>query len=871
MKKIIITSFLFWTLFISNIYSNTVEISNEKVFKNPKREVTTINANKNKDCAEMNITINKINIKTIKGIRLKDGILFSILKTKEDKSSTKEYKIVSSLVELQQFNKQKKILNVETPVIIKDNDYSKIFKSLKFKDNSEFYMLEINKNNKVIKAYKIISDLKTINNSQKQQKYNFGTFKINKNTQIQKKISNFIELLNLSFNYNDKILSSTNVKFADEYITKELNKDISSFYISELSFYTNQSLPGVGNMITVPKLNVSPSNGRYMLGNIVTDLWALYNTMGATISGGAELGHSKIGIYFDTNNIDIGEYQVNGEINVNSIGNIITSIANILIVRDSQTATITIPSIAPKNVEYDPNNNIHNIVYNNLHQDLSYRRKSDKTRIVLNSIDSQTKVEEEENSLFRTIILEKNGCKIKLSYKQDNNNYARPIITKLVEANGATPVIFNIKVKMLANDNTVLNGVDGDILNIKVEPKNTTNIGEVIFNIDKRIQSLTGKEWIKSNGNISQGLNGSFINYSNMINKQNNYNIPNTDIADVLSINGIKSFHSGVNSSVNYKIIKPHSSSWQDESAMPYNIPFNRLSENLVVSKNNSSTSGNSINNMFILKGTNNLLYEGNIKENYIGENAYSGTGVLDLTSLDERQNDWVSWNISNIGQSGDRQNTNGSRNNTAILKMENTKLFDWTSQLSGGNTPIVTKLEVTNNNTNSKLTATGRVGSKIEVAHTDNKIGIDNNGLYVHKTSSNGTPITYHIKAYYNEVVLGELTLTITNGHKFSIEGIENFNFGNLIPGKSKILQSEFILKGDNVNIISLNIPEISKMTHVGVEQHLSDIPLEVSGTYYKYKNNEIKGQIKITATPPKNAQIGSYSGEINLVVTIE
>ncbi|MGL5208417.1 hypothetical protein, partial [Cetobacterium sp.] len=404
-------------------------------------------------------------------------------------------------------------------------------------------------------------------------------------------------------------------------------------------------------------------------------------------------------------------------------------------------------------------------------------------------------------------------------------------------------------------------------LNVTVTNNRKTNIGEVVFNIDKRIQSAVGK-WMTSEGKLYNGFSdNSPNNYRNMLNVDGEFTQIASRIKEVRSINNENNFLTNSPSigNIKYKIIQPNSD-YYDESAMPYEIPFNSLRSNLIISTLNRNTE----DNRFVLRGDDGVLYEGNVKEKYIGEIALEGTGTLDLTGLN--LGEWSSWN--QVKGSGDLQSNTSQGGKSSILKMGNNKLFDWTSQLPNGNTPIVTKLKITKNNEESKEKVI-EIGNRVEIEFTDNKIGIDRNGLFIHKLSSKSEPVNYLIEAYYGEILLGKLNLKVENGHGFSIIDGDRIDFGDFFPGDSKEVSTIIEIKNPLEANIDIKLSDTSRN-----EMYKSGVKIN-SNTTIPIKNINVvelntigkdinSFKISATAVTTKDTVVGEYSGEIEVTITI-
>lgn len=159
MKKIALTLILFASLFSSNVYSNTNEISNEKVFDNPKKEVTTVEAKKNKEHAEMNIKVNKFNIQEIQGYDIGNGkTQYFILKDTENNNilnklkNTSDYMIFETKEDLSKFlntnRKNRSLIKKVNFEILENNEQT----MLTVDSNKEVYIAKLDITPKIFKG-----------------------------------------------------------------------------------------------------------------------------------------------------------------------------------------------------------------------------------------------------------------------------------------------------------------------------------------------------------------------------------------------------------------------------------------------------------------------------------------------------------------------------------------------------------------------------------------------------------------------------------------------------------------------------------------------------------------------------------------------
>lgn len=93
---------LLFTIFTVLTFAELPQAPNMVITENPDKPVTTVTASKNREHAEMNITVNKINIEEIEGIELPTGeilLFLSSLEEKKDKMRREEVYYVTDSIE----------------------------------------------------------------------------------------------------------------------------------------------------------------------------------------------------------------------------------------------------------------------------------------------------------------------------------------------------------------------------------------------------------------------------------------------------------------------------------------------------------------------------------------------------------------------------------------------------------------------------------------------------------------------------------------------------------------------------------------------------------------------------------------------------
>lgn len=829
MIKHIVFSILMFICSLS-IYS---DVPNEVITKNPKKEVTTVNSEKNRDHANMSITVNKINLIDIEGVEVDKSIIFSLPQEKEQKKIKDKYIVINSLDILNNYINPLKSkrnienLNITSPRLIRENDKEKVFRI--DIGNKENYILKINETNtKIEKIFRIKNKLATKSGLSYEVLFpNAGYVNKGDIHWIEKELIAGKEYHGGKW-WSMHLKSYNNqVYLRDEYIRynspldSTLDKNL--VYVADILF--NAPVDAFRGAIGLPQANrlnkplrAFEWHGKFgsRIQNTRYVDWIDGKWGENSVEGVAKI--YKVGTYFMPDmNLTLGTYHVLGMI----LRNFDTpEYENLHIVspyevtRPPEETTIKILRETPLNLELNPLSNQY-IEVNNLKEDLSYVTRSNNSRIRLEVIGDGVIKEDVSTQTTKAFILEKNGCRIKIEYKQNIGEGAKPIITKLTDANSEE--IFKLKVSMLSEDlSKELNG--GDTLIIKVEPKPAIDIGTFIFKLDRRILSdKSDLNWIYSNGNITRRIiNYSQNNYKEFVNVIDNLkNLSSVKAIDVLEVEGrpirFNSFTSADNGKEYRNYLAHEIPDYRDEAAIPYEMPLSELSKYFIVSRNNGSL----LDNKFKLLGEDQKIYIGNVKEEYIGDNAFESSGEIDLTSLNIGE--YASWN--QYGQSGNLINTSGTQGKTIVLKMVG-NLFNLKSVLNLSGNHIVTKLKVTKNGITQEVN--GNIGEKIQVENEDNIIGIDINGFYIHKKTSKNIPIDYKIEAYYNEILLGALDLKVLNNKEIPI-GEVILNLDNRVREGLKPIW--FSSKKKASQGISNNNSQIDYKEVIGVEGNFNNL----------------------------------------------
>ncbi|MGL5124077.1 MAG: hypothetical protein ACRC6K_07980, partial [Fusobacteriaceae bacterium] len=188
----------------------------------------------------------------------------------------------------------------------------------------------------------------------------------------------------------------------------------------------------------------------------------------------------------------------------------------------------------------------------------------------------------------------------------------------------------------------------------------------------------------------------------------------------------------------------------------------------------------------------------------------YEGTATLEM-----KQHPIGTYSRWSPGVTGDAVSNSPIESTMVIstLKLGRTKLFDSRGFGSGA---TITKLIVKQNGVAKESTSI--VDRKIQVSNLDNHIGINlvNGDVFISKNSYNTKENTYEVLPYYNNVLLGKLTVKIINAAPLDI-GEVNFKVD---PRLSKHYPGGVYHYGGNLyptelsSVEALKYPELLKTT---------------------------------------------------------
>lgn len=793
----------------SFLYSMDIEIPHEIIYKNPKREIKIVESKRLREKAELDITVTKVDIEDIQGIRLKNNdVLFNIPQDKIKKDYT--FKVVK--------------------------DFKRNIHELEFKH-------EVDKNQDLIKLNIANFDEVYI---VKTEKTTFNPIKI-----FRGKIQNTKTTLlgSLKFEIDSRMLN-----FKDRWLNKagklssginDVGLDYSEILNVSVGNFSN--LPATGKIIKEgaameERTLQKDDNGALIfadntdsLGAIITgkELSNLSNDMKIALNTTpTELKHNKFNLKGDTGieySGDIEEVYSDKPYN--------TAKATLEIYEYSLGSTAT----------WKPSVNGLPPVASGATYPLKFIEGSlfDVRGINRYSIANKMVVIEDGKETIITggvrEVREYDGTHIKFTIAT-NGNFS---IKKKTDYNK----FINYKITPYYN-NLELGSLSIEIKNSR---KSFVGVGEATFTIDNRIKSNTKGNWIDSKGNLKTRINEAPLeNYSELVRVSNNFGTLNSTIKDYIGVEGRSVKESGPS---DYDYFKVSQGDNKDISAMHKNIPFNNFSETMHISKNNG-TNPLLLNNTFDFIDNNGRLYNGNILEVYKGEEVQIASATLDLASL--TKGEFGEWSSNATGE------ISGGKVKMIITPGE--KLFN-VKGINGYS--IADRVEIITNNGPIE-NISGTVNTPISYNGQHNSFTIYPDGkLRIIKNSDSTDEINYKIIPYYKDIVLGELNIAIKNKQPITIEGGDILDFGDIVQGDQSIATSILKIKDlPNGNTVKITIENNIEMNHTTINSMKIPVVLE-TGLIKKGTTTEIGLRGTINTKLENNA--GEYEGATNIIITIQ
>lgn len=820
MKKKIMMSLL---VINSLLYSTDLEIPHEIIYENPKRETKIIESKKLRDKAEMDITVTKVDIEEINGIKLKDNcILFKIPQEK----IKKEY----------DFNVVK---HLNTNSLKKDNKFN--IQKLDFKH-------EINENQDLIKLNMENTDEIYIVKTEKNTKNIVKLFKGKLGN-----IKSTINIGNMTFKIDSRI-ASLKEQWLDRFgkLRNSIN-DSNSIDYSE-AIIVSDGFTGLPSGVSgdVDGAEMLDRTHKFINGNY--GLYSPYPTVGNDVGAiitGKDLSTLADYMMISTKNGDNPKF-LNNEFTIKGKENGIFYNGNII-----EEYTPLPYNIAKATLEI-----------NEYLTNTSSTWRPGVTGIAIGS-GKTYKINFTEGSLFDVKGIKKYSIANKLVVIEDGKE---TIITGKIKEVLEYDGIHN-KISIAINGNLTISKKSyyNKYINYKIIPyynnlelgrldidikndvKSFIGVGDATFTIDNRIKSNIKGDWIDSKGNLRADINDLPLeNYNELIRVTTKFDNLTSTIRDYMGVEGRSIKESGAN---DYEYFRVSPGVDTDISVMKKNIPFNAFSETMNISKNNG-TNPALLNNRFDFIDNTGRLYNGNIAEVYKGEDAQIASATLNLGNI--AKGEFGEWSPNATGEA-----VSGK---VRLNISPGGKLFD----IKGINGYSVADKLIVQITGGLEETVTGAVNTPISYTGTDNSFTIYPDGkLRITKNSDNTDEIHYKLIPCYKDIVLGELNITIKNKQPITIEGGDILDFGDVVQGDQAIATS--ILKVKDLpggNSIKITTETNIEMTHTKIEGKKIPVTLE-TGLIKKDSTTEIG--LRGTINTKLDDSAGQYEGITNLLIIIE
>lgn len=396
-------------------------------------------------------------------------------------------------------------------------------------------------------------------------------------------------------------------------------------------------------------------------------------------------------------------------------------------------------------------------------------------------------------------------------------------------------------------------------LTLKITNDTPIDLGEVTFELDTRTRVNSYGNWFTIKGEHRGWLSDpnpkeakEVVDIQGSLKNTNGNNI-----SDIVSMEGrVWRNHEGSNP--RYKKYAKTTSSWDEEAAIPIEIPLNQLEKNLAVSILNDTTSPMLDNKFVLTDGT--YQYKGNVKEVYRGEAAIKAEGKINF----KRTGHIATWAP---GSTGDSNLEKVKIVFTPAGENQDSEVFDIRGVLKS-RLSIADKLKVTQTGGETKE-VTGNVGSDLVVNFDSGEMfKIDKDGNLTIKGDYRKAVKTFTIEPYYGAIPLGKLVVTLETGEAFIIEGEDTYDFGKMLPGGKYNLTGNFYIKNlGDLNVVDVSVPQTAEMTHK--ENPEQKVPMKLQ-SHTRVVGKDVQAIIDVTALPNPDQQVGNYEGQFFVTITI-
>ncbi|MGL6063486.1 MAG: hypothetical protein ACRC0S_00105 [Fusobacteriaceae bacterium] len=766
MKRLKKNILILFMLLVAVVLGGSVEIPHERITENPEVEATTVESKKIKENAKLNISVNKKNIEEITGYEINGKMVFVLPEEKTKMIKDEEAIVVKSLSELpntyQGPKKNRMAPSKRFPVTKDEKREERIVTVEKQEGEEEYYVALVEKSsgaiNKVFKAKtkatggdsRLGLDPVELGPGLFYDKSS-GTIVINQRLNGPANPSNTSYIKRIPIWDIGSRESTLNVYKINQVTTQNLVLQKSGFFSPATSY-----LDVVANLTYWYKFNprdpfpasyiydgdnpsaVQEDVTRYILPNT-----SQFSTRGINKS-------STYDSYLGTNfNFSMSSIDTDGGVYTNP-----SFLFNIR----SYTGGISSGDLEEFN--HNPVNKIYYVV----------PRDPRTANISLNLGDVGGITNAGRMSLGHAKF---GGV---LGYQRDHVEYLMKNAGNsgitisgtdlIIPKNGRYTIVIERKSKIPGYPSYLISE-DTINLNLVDIAARVVDIGELTFQIDPRLSSMFS--WIDATGKVGHNLQSSLSgNYKKMMEITPNLkNLPSSSVS-VRSVLSIEGRPDGPKVNGEYRSFYTQPNVYENEAAIKAGVPISNFSTDATVSVFNGSSP--LLDNKFLLDGTDNKFYSGNIKETYGPNKYYVGvaTATLDLSAWGTTLDDYSQWAP---GGTGNVPHTAGK---PLVLPLGTTKLMD-TRGISGANS-IATKLVVKQNGVSRESTAI--INGKMEVRFPENTIGISINtssgDVYVTKNDDSTATNAYEVVAYYNDVVLGKLNVSVKNSTPVDIGEIE-------------------------------------------------------------------------------------------------
>lgn len=483
----------------------------------------------------------------------------------------------------------------------------------------------------------------------------------------------------------------------------------------------------------------------------------------------------------------------------------------------------------------------------------------------------------EEGKLETNIL----GDKIKVGI----NEVGELTLTKLVEGNiDPTQVVINYYYKP-SNGNEQSKVKLGEFTLTIENPVITSNT-DVIVEIDKRFENVTGCNWLFRDGQVRGDITGTqtkesgfadFFIFSRNLDPQNGTIVKDLGMTDREVQNAGKEVAYGHYHLTNKSTTEP----WRGEGAVPRSGDMSQLNDLITVSKGNDPNDLRSLENEFSLlftdstNGNRYSIYRGKIIEKIKGSGKYIGAGKIKEKDLTQNKKYIFSTKTNKMG-------TITSDNEDVSIVEASGMPVNALGVVSGKTSKVVAnkiRVEYKEENESGNITEnTIESNGTLSVSYGGLTVGIDSTGGLTLQKTQEKTNITEVVINYLYEVSignekktvdLGEFTLTIEKD-TITIDPDDAFlDFGKMFydsrdggeTHETRVKKFKVINEAEKE--ISFKVDKnTGEMTSNGNRLELRNISVE--------KDSNTGFTLQATAVLNKDTQPGSYQGTIEVIVDI-